>query len=132
MSESDQQITVVQWWNITYPKLAGCLISYPSGWIVDLEKKNGKWKPSGKDFAKLKKVKAEGWRKGVSDIFIAVPRKGKHGLWIEIKDTNKTWCKVSKEQREHLELMKEMGYEAIWCAGADVTIAAIKTYMSEE
>ena len=30
-----------------------------------------------------------------------------------------------------LDLMIEMGYEAIWCSGADIAIAAIKTYMKD-
>jgi hypothetical protein len=31
------------------------------------------------------KLKAEGVRKGVSDYFLAVPRNGRHGLYLELK-----------------------------------------------
>lgn len=122
MTEHQQQVTVVEWWDATYPKLKLCMTAYPSGAIM-----GGKNK-----FGMINKMKKEGWRKGVCDLFIAVPRKGKAGLWVEMKDVKKTLCSVSDEQMAHIDLMNEMGYEAIWCAGADIAIAAIKVYMNEE
>lgn len=122
MSEHDQQVTVVDWWDKQYPALSKCLMSIPSGSIMGGKNKWGQ----------INKLKSEGWRKGVSDLFIAVPKNGKHGLWVEMKDVKKTLCSVSNEQMAHIALMNEMGYEAIWCAGADVAIAAIKVYMNAE
>jgi hypothetical protein len=120
MSESNHQAALVQWWGLQYPHLKNCLISYPSGAII-----GGKNK-----FALIAKLKNEGWRTGVSDLFLAVPRGGKHGLWIEMKDIKKTLCSVSQEQRDHIDLMHSQGYEAIWCAGFEVAKAAIETYMN--
>lgn len=125
MSEHDQQVTVVKWFKLQYPTHSGCIIGIPNGSIVS---RGGK----GSMFGKISKMKREGLKPGTSDLFIAVPRNGKAGLWVEMKDVKKTLCSVSDEQMAHIDLMNEMGYEAIWCAGADVAIAAIKVYMSEE
>lgn len=126
MSEHDQQVAVVKWFKLQYPQYKDCIIAIPNGSIVARNKSLGSM------YAKIKKMEAEGVKKGTSDLFIAVPRRDKHGLWVEMKDVKKTLCSVSKEQREHLDLMNEMGYEAIWCAGFDVAKAAIEVYMSED
>lgn len=121
MSEHDQQAAVVKWFKLKYPEYAGCIVAIPNAQSV-----------GGKEaYRVINKLKKEGLKKGASDLFIAVPRRGKHGLWVEMKDAGKTACSVSKEQREHLELMIKMGYEGIWAAGSDIAIAAIKTYMFE-
>lgn len=121
MSEHNQQAAFVEWFKLQYPQYKDCLIAIPNGSYL-----GGKNK-----FAQVNKLKSEGFKPGTSDLFIAVPRGGKHGLWIEMKDVKKTLCNVSKEQRDHLELMANMGYEAIWCAGADAAKAATKVYMGE-
>lgn len=120
MSEHNEQTRVIQWWDITNPELSLCLTAYPSGAIIGGRNK----------FGLIAKLKREGWRKGVCDLFLAIPRGGKAGLWIEMKDINKTVSALSQEQKAHITLMQTMGYEAIWCAGADVAIAAITTYMN--
>jgi len=124
MSEHDQTKAVVSWFKRQYPKYAECLVGSANGSHISgnvYQRKN-----------KMDKLKAEGLKPGASDFFIAVPRGGKHGLWVEMKDVKLTWCSVKKNQRKHIDLMHEMGYEAIWCAGADIAIAAIKTYMGQD
>lgn len=121
MSESTQQALIVKWWRLQYPKFSKLLIPSQSGVMVGGRNK----------FAIIAKQKREGWIKGVPDIFIAVPRGGKFGLWIELKDVGKTEKALSDEQSEYLTDLSEQGYESIWCAGADIAIAAIKTYMGK-
>ena len=124
MSEHDQTKAVVAWFKIQYPKYAECLVGSANGAHL-----------SGKPWQKKKKMdklKSEGLKVGASDFFIAVPRGGKYGLWVEMKDVKLTWCSVKKSQREHIDLMQEMGYEAIWCAGADIARTAIKNYMDSD
>ena len=121
MSESDQQAAIVKWWRMQYPELSKLLIPSQSGVIVGGRSK----------FAIIAKQKKEGWLGGVPDIFIAVPRGDKHGLFIELKDVGKTIKALSDDQSEYLEILDKQGYESIWCAGAEVAIAAIKVYMNQ-
>lgn len=123
MSEHDEQSTVVAWFKRQYPQYSLCIMANVNGAILcDL--------PEKKRFMRMAYLKKEGFKKGVSDLQITVPRGGKHGLWVEMKDRGKTPSSVSKEQSDHLDLMIRMGYEGIWAAGADIAIAAIKVYMA--
>jgi hypothetical protein len=92
---------------------------------------NGQMLGGRNKFALMAKLKREGFKNGVSDLFIAVPMNGKCGLWVEMKDAGKTRCSVSDDQQAHLDLMISMGYEGIWAAGSDIAMAAIKVYMKE-
>ena len=121
MSEHDHQAAVVSQFKAKYPQYKDCIMAIPNGQMLGGRNK----------FALMKKLKAEGFKNGVSDLFIAVPRRGRHGLWVEMKDAGKTTCSVSPEQQAHLDLMSKMGYEAIWAAGVDIAMAAIDVYMFE-
>jgi len=121
MSEHDHQSAVVKWFKMQYPQFKDCIMAIPNGQLLGGRNK----------FALINKLKREGFKNGVSDLFIAVPMNGKCGLWVEMKDEGKTRCAVSDEQQDHLDLMISMGYEAIWAAGSDIAIAAIKVYMKK-
>ncbi len=74
-----------------------------------------------------KNLKAEGVRAGVLDIFLPVPRKGKPGLWIEMKiKPNKL---SDLQMLETLELEKS-GYEVHVCWSSHEAIDAIRNYLS--
>tara|TARA_R110000772_G_scaffold263054_1_gene382580 strand:- start:55 stop:417 length:363 start_codon:yes stop_codon:yes gene_type:complete len=120
MSEHDHQAAVVNWFKLQYPQYEKCIMSIPNGQMLGGRNK----------FALMNKLKKEGFKNGVSDLFIAVPKNGKFGLWIEMKDAGKTQCSVSDDQQAHLDLMISVGYEGIWAAGSVIAIAAIKTYMA--
>ncbi len=77
----------------------------------------------------MAKMKREGLKPGASDLFIAVPVGDLSGLWLEMKKTGETYSSVKTNQREHLALMKQMGYGAEWAAGIDQAINIIKKYM---
>lgn len=126
MSEHDEQCAVVKWFKMQYPKYKGCILAIPNGSVIAV----GGWKDKHR-FARLKWVESEGFKKGTSDLFIAVPAGDKHGLWIEMKNINKTLSSVTQEQLEHIELMREMGYAAEWCAGFDKAKTVIEDYMNE-
>ena len=121
MSEHDHQATVVKWFKMQYPQYKDCIMAIPNGQLLGGRNK----------FALMKKLKKEGFKNGVSDLFVAVPMNGKCGLWVEMKDAGKTRCSVSNDQQAHLDLMITMGYEGIWAAGSDIAMAAIKVYMKE-
>ena len=79
---------------------------------------------------KMKLMKREGFKPGVSDLFIAVSRGTFHGMVLEMKDVNKKESAVTPDQADHLELMAQQGYYSCWAAGADIAIEQIKEYMA--
>ena len=130
MSEHDQQVTVVKWFELQYPKYAPLLISYPSGAILGSNiRSRCKTAQRNAIAGQVRKLKKEGWRTGIPDLFLAVPRGEYAGLWLEMKDEGKTLCSVSKEQRAYIEAFNEVGYAATWCAGSDAAIDVISRYM---
>ena len=73
------------------------------------------------------RLKAEGLKAGVADLFLPVPRNGFCGLWIEMKVGNN---KTTDEQRVFIADMNRAGYLAIVCYGAGNAIASIATYLN--
>lgn len=73
-------------------------------------------------------LKAQGVRPGVPDLCVPVARYGYHGLFIEMKA--KKNGRVSAYQQRWLALLRENGYCAYVCNGADSAIKLLKQYMS--
>lgn len=109
MSEHDEQVAVVQW----------------CAWrgIRIFAIPNGGYRTK----ATAKKLKDEGVVPGVPDLFVPLARKGKHGLFIEMKAPK--GAKPRPEQVEWLEFLNEEGYAACWARGADAAIEVIERYV---
>lgn len=73
------------------------------------------------------RFKAQGVRPGVPDLMIPIAKGGYHGLFIEMKAGR---GKPTPKQVEWIELLRDQGYCAYACAGADNAIALIDRYMS--
>lgn len=73
------------------------------------------------------RLKAEGVKPGVPDIFLPSRRGGWAGLWLEMKVGSN---KPTELQREYLTALAQAGYKTAVCYGADEAIAAIESYMS--
>ena len=124
MSEHDEQVAVVDWFNLKYPKYQACLIAIPNGaMLAGSPKKRG---------FQMHRLKREGLKPGVPDLFLAVPRGKYHGMWLEMKDNGKTRSSLTKAQWEYLVLMRENGYFAAWAAGAESAMSSIENYMAEK
>ena len=76
-----------------------------------------------------KKLKAEGVMSGVPDIFLGVPRNGKHGLFIELKVGKN---KPSKNQLWWIHSLRAEGYAVEVCYGFLETQTAIIDYLGIE
>lgn len=76
------------------------------------------------------KMKRMGLRKGFPDLSFPTPRKGYHGLYIELK-RDKT-CKPTPEQWEWINYLNEQGYRAAVCYGAGEAIDEINWYYNGE
>ena len=76
------------------------------------------------------KMKAEGVKAGVPDIFLAVPRSGGfHGLFIEMKaGRNKT----SEKQNEWIAKLIQSGYLVVVCYGFEEAKREILDYLDVE
>lgn len=122
MSERQEQIAVMDWFEKTYPKYYECLFSIPNGSQLAGNK--------AQRARQMNALKAEGLKPGVSDLFLMVARGGYHGLFIEMKDKGKTKCSVSDTQWEHIRAAREQGYMAEWCAGFDKAKDLITEYMN--
>jgi hypothetical protein len=120
MSESQEQAAVVRWFRLQYP--TETIIAIPNGAVLAGDARQRA--------IAVKRMKAEGMQPGVSDLFIAAPRQGLAGMWLEMKATGKTQCSLSKEQKAFLVWMQAAGYAADWAAGAEQAIDKIKAYMA--
>lgn len=76
-----------------------------------------------------KSLKAQGVRAGYPDYHLPFPRKGHHGLYIELKRINKKISTVQPEQQEWLDWLNSMGFVAVTCWGADEAIKTIEEYL---
>ena len=78
---------------------------------------------------------AQGLNPKTPDIFIALPKSNFSGLWIELKP-DKWKPRSTKErlhsdaQKERIELLKSVGYQAHFCLGAIEAIDKIKEYLN--
>lgn len=114
-SESQEQQALFQWAAVMegkYPELKR-LHHIPNG---------GK-----RDIRTAKRLKAEGVKPGVPDIFLPVPRHGFHGLYIEMKADKS--CKTTDNQDDWIEFLNEQGYRAIVCHGWDEASKEILEYL---
>ena len=72
------------------------------------------------------RLKASGVKAGVPDIFLAVPKGGYAGLFIEMKvGKNKT----SKDQDEWIERLMRAGYRCAVCYGFETARYEIEEYL---
>ena len=111
--EHDLQVSCLRWFAAAYPKYKGLMWATPNG--VRLT-------PMQASMAK-----AEGLQKGVPDLFLAVARSGKHGLFIEMK--NGKAGRLSSAQKEKIDLLKEQGYACVVCRSFEDFKDVITLYM---
>lgn len=72
------------------------------------------------------KLKAEGVRAGVLDVFLPIPRGGCHGMWIEFKAGKNG---LTAEQKLEASALAEDGYLVIKAWDAVMAIDATKGYL---
>lgn len=112
MSEHQEQVAVVEWFDLQYPDLRGRLFAVPNG---------GHRHP-----AVGAKLKAEGVRSGVPDLWLPVPRHGFSGLVIELKAGR---GRVTPEQDDWLNFLAGHGFAALLCRGSEAAIRTIRDYL---
>jgi VRR-NUC domain len=113
-SEHEEQVAVFDWAEtIAHQEpLLNLMFAIPNG--------------GARHIGVARKMKAEGVKPGVPDIFLPVARQGYHGLWIEMKRIK---GKLTPRQKQWIDNMLAGGYLAVCCRGADEAIDVIEKYM---
>ena len=114
-SEHSDQVAIFQWAALqsgAYPELE-LLFAIPNGAAM-------------KSKRHAVRMKAEGLKAGVPDMFLPVARGGYHGLWIEQKYNRNT---PSDKQEWWLDRLHEQGYLAVVCYSTDESIKVIQEYL---
>lgn len=76
--------------------------------------------------SEARRLQAQGVTPGVPDLFFAVPRGRKAGLWIEMK--TRVGGRVSTDQNEMIAALRAAGYEAEVAHGADEAREILEEY----
>ena len=117
MSEHDEQKALFQWAEIAQiqrPELA-LMFAIPNG--------------GHRLKAVAGKMKAEGVKPGVLDIFLPVPRGKYHGLFLEMKTQKGV---LTKEQRWWRKVLQGYGYRVEVCRGWQAAAEVIEQYLGGE
>lgn len=112
--EAQEQATLIKWceWNKKrYPALDLIFHIPNGGYRNKIEAAN---------------LKRQGVKAGVPDLFMAVPNKKYHGLFIEMKWGN---GKCSHNQKEWILKLSEQGYKVNVCYSSLEAIEVIKEYL---
>lgn len=117
-TEGEEQATLFHWCDMVngkYPELQ-LLFHIPNG---------GERRKS-----EAARMKAEGVKPGVPDLFLPVARVNYHGLFIEMK--RRKGGRVSDEQREWIGNLLANGYAVEVCRGWEEAKDAIENYLDEK
>lgn len=111
--EEIAHINVVNWFHYYYPELAD-----------DFHHFANERKCTVQQGRTLKRM---GVKKGVADFFLAIPLKGKAGLWLELKIGKN---KPTKEQEAFAQRKIMRHYEFAFVWGEDAAKEMIKNYLT--
>lgn len=115
--EHEEQRTLMQWWAL-YSKSKGlseCLLfAIPNGGF--------------RHISVAMKLKQEGVRAGVPDLFLALPRGNYHGLFIEMKKAK--GGRVSDSQNAVMTSLVRQGYACAVCHGWTAARLQIERYFA--
>lgn len=114
ISEHDEQTTLIAWakyYQSQYPEL-GMLFAIPNGGL--------------RNKVVAAKLKAEGVKPGVPDLFLSVARKSFHGLYIEMKAKT---GKVSDNQKKWIARLSHQKYAVQVCYGFEEAVNTIVWYL---
>lgn len=128
MKEHDEQRALFQWasecvsYNI-HPELA-LMFAIPNAQVALKMISSPRIR-----FSFIQYMTSEGRKKGVPDIFLAVPRRTYHGLFVEMKAEK---GKLSPEQKEWIKQLNEQGYLAQVCVGCQQAQELIEWYLNDK
>ena len=116
--EHDLQCACVKWFSLQYPQYDRLLFAIPNG--------------GHRDIRTAARLKAEGVKRGVADLFLSVPILGVipgtdiHGLYIEMKAGKN---KLTKDQKEFMNQVEGFNYWFSEVRNIEFFIKVITGYM---
>lgn len=115
LSESEEQRVLMEWTEWLAPRVPelGYLFHIPNGGL--------------RNKATAARMRAEGVKAGVPDLFLPVARQGFHGLFIEMK--RREGGRVSTAQAEWIFWLSQMGYACRVARGADEAMNILREYL---
>ena len=113
ISEEAIQKTVIQWVR-SHPYFKG-----KEGLVLHFPSEGARSPVFGK------KLKDMGFRAGIADLLIAMPRRGYGGAWLELKSKK---GKLSPAQKEFLDNMQQQNYFTAVCYSIEGAIEMIEWY----
>ena len=116
--EEEEQKALIQWTYMMANKYQGLdlIFAIPNG--------------GSRNQIEARNLKLTGVKAGVPDLFLPVSRKGKHGLFIEMK--RKEGGRLSDYQKEWIQRLTEQGYQTAVCKGFEEAINVIETYYGDD
>lgn len=117
--EHAEQVLLMQWWALAHQQFGipeQLLFAIPNG--------------GERNIIVAARMKKEGVRAGIPDLFLAVSSGGFHGLFIEMKKPK--GGRVSKNQSSMMKLLSEQGYSAKVCCGWVGARAEIERYLRQQ
>lgn len=114
--EHSEQVNLIQWWALQCKRFGiheQLLFAIPNG--------------GQRNIITAKRMKDEGVRAGIPDLFLAVPRGRFHGLFVEMKKPQ--GGVVSDAQKACMEMLSSNDYCVAVCRGFIDAQEAIKGYL---
>ncbi len=93
-TESQLQVQCIRWYDYQYPHFRQLLFSIPNG---------GK-----RGLITAVNMKREGARKGIADLFLSIPKRDYHGMYLELKSGKND---LTKEQQEFKKEVEKRNYK---------------------
>ena len=106
----------MQWWSLVHKSFGvpeQLLFAIPNGGY--------------RNIVTAMKLKSEGVRSGIPDLMLAVPRNGKHGLFVEMKKSK--GGRVSDSQHSVIADLLDAGYAVTVCHGFEEARLRITHYL---
>lgn len=113
-SESDEQKALIKWWSVQFPQWDILLFHIPNGGLRNLKT--------------AVRLKSEGVKAGVADLFLAVPNMEYHGLFIEMK--RQQGNKQTELQKIFQDEVEKQGYKYILARGWEKAKTGILEYLN--
>ncbi|HDL7460334.1 TPA: VRR-NUC domain-containing protein [Yersinia enterocolitica] len=114
-AETEEQAALIAWADKTV--IDGICIG---DYLIHIPNEGKRGPKAARDAKRL------GLRKGVPDLFLALPRGGYTGLWIEMKSKS---GKLSPEQKDWIKKLKEQKYDVEHCICFEQALGKVINYI---